>query len=161
HAPYRGVADIDVVIADGSTSATVDLDVKHISGGPIAQPVDLHVAATVDPRAGTRVRGHLQDTREPESTMLVSFDGEGPSFDLDRWIAAPQQARYAPITGGLITVPGLRGLDGKSPAFPLRAPVLLAVLGKGDLASGTVLGTVSIGGTLGTPTAEAHLALSQ
>ncbi len=159
-APYRGLADIAVVVTDGGRSAIVDATVTGASGGPIVQPLDLHVTAMVDPRGGTRVRGNVHDTREPERTMLASFEAAVPSFDVDRWLAAPDQARHAPIAGGLVTLPGLRGLDGKRPAFPLRAPVLLAVFGRDDLAAGTILGTVAVGGTLGTPTAKADLALA-
>jgi TamB, inner membrane protein subunit of TAM complex len=158
-APYRGTADVDLVIADGATSATVELDVKGITGGPIVAPIDLHVTATVDPKDGTRVRGHVLDTR-PDPTMLLSLDGAIPSYTIDRWITAPEQARAAPIDG-VVAVPGLQGQDGKRPAIPLDAPKLLAVLGRDDLLSGKLLGNISIGGTLGTPTAEARLELGK
>ncbi|HWO17927.1 MAG TPA: translocation/assembly module TamB domain-containing protein [Kofleriaceae bacterium] len=158
-APYRGTADVDLVLADGATSATVDVDVKGITGGPIVAPIDVHVAATVDP-AGTRVRAHAADTR-PEPTQLLALEGAIPSYSIDRWIAAPAQARHAPLDGVAVTIPGLRGPDDKRPAAPLDAPVLLAVLGRDDLASGKILGTVSIGGTLGAPTAGAKIELGK
>ena len=168
-APYRGLADINLAVADGATSVIVDVDVTDLSGGVLAQPLDVHVTAMADGRDGTRVRGNVHTTRAPdgkrlldgEGTMLASFEGAVPSFTIERWAAAPAQARYAPITGGIVTVPGLRGLDGTSPAFALSAPLLLSVFGRTDLAKGTVLGQITIGGTLGTPTGSGRLALSQ
>jgi hypothetical protein len=160
-APYRGVADVDVVIADGATSATVDVAVKNVSGGPIVQPIELRVTATAD-GGGTRVRGHVEDTREPARTVLAAFEAAVPSYSLERWIAAPAQAPRAPITGA-ITVGGApitAGPDDARPAAALPAPTLLAVFGRRDLAKGTIAGSVGIGGTLGAPTAAAQLALS-
>jgi hypothetical protein len=158
-APYRGVADVAIAVAGGATSATVEVEVTGISGGPIVAPLDVHVTATADARAGTRVVGQVHAAgaagaaRGAARTQLASLEATVPSFTLDRWLTAPDQARHAPIVGGLVSVPG--------PGAALSAPALLAVLGRDELAGGTVSGKISIGGTLGTPTAEARLALSQ
>lgn len=158
--PYRGTVDVSLAVSGGGTAATVEVDVQGVSGGPIAQPLDVHLTASVDARAGTRASGYVEDTREPARTVLASFEAQVPSFSIDRWIAAPAQARYAPIVGGAVTVPGLREPGGGAPA-PLPAPALLALFGRADLSRGTIAGTIEVAGTLGTPTAKAQLALSQ
>ena len=134
-APYRGTASVKLDLGAGASSATIGLDVRNITGGPLARGLDVHLGATADAN-GTRCT--LRVGSGP--TTLATIDDAATPVTLARWIDDARSALTAPLAGTLVI--------GK-----VDATAVLAIVGRMDVNGGTVEGRISAGGTLGTPTA--------
>ena len=134
-APYRGMASVNLELGPGASSATLGLDVRDITGGPLARSLDVHVGATADAngtRGSLRVGSGI--------TTLATVDDAATPVTLARWISDARSALTAPLAGTLVI--------GK-----VDATTALAIVGRTDVTGGSVEGRIKGGGTLGTPTA--------
>ena len=140
-APYRGTGSIKVDVGAGGSSASVGVDVRGVTGGALVRGIDAHIQATAD-ASGTRAELGIAEG----DVVLASLpDGRTP-VTLDAWIADPRAALAAPLAGTLSV--------GK-----VQAARALAIIGRTDVRAGTIAGTVTLGGTIGTPTAVGTLDL--
>ncbi len=135
-APYRGKARVAATLGAGATAAHVTVDVRELRGGALVRGVDVHAEAHADTASTTASLRVAAGER-----VLVTLTGARLPVSLDRWLVAPTTAWSAPL-GGRLTVP--RGT--------LRD--VLALVGRDEVAQGTLEGTLDLGGTLGTPTAN-------
>lgn len=138
-APYHGTADVKLDLGAGASSATLTADVRGITGGAIVRGIDVHVGATADAQ-GTRAE--LQAVSS--GITLVSLPDATIPVTLARWIADPRGALAAPLHGTLAI-------------GEVAAPRVLAIVGRSDVTSGTIAGTIALGGTVGAPTAAGSL----
>ncbi|MBL9013002.1 MAG: translocation/assembly module TamB domain-containing protein, partial [Myxococcales bacterium] len=134
--PFRGTADVKLVLGAGASSVTATADVRGITGGAILRGIDVHLSATADAQ-GTRA----EVSAASGGAVLVSLPDAMAPVPLDRWISDPRGALAARL-GGTLSIGAI------------AAPRLLAILGRTDVTSGTIAGTVELGGTLGAPTAS-------
>ncbi len=140
-APYRGRATGELVASPGLTAIHASLDVRDLQGGLIRRGIDAHLEGDVDAN-GTR--GQLRVTANQQALLDVT-EARTP-VTLERWLAAPRSAQAAPVAAKAVI-----------PSIDARE--LLAIVGRADLASGTLAGSVTVGGTLRTPTANAELSI--
>ncbi|MBA3464569.1 MAG: translocation/assembly module TamB domain-containing protein [Deltaproteobacteria bacterium] len=140
-APYRGKASIKVDVGAGGSSATVGVDVHGVTGGAIVRGVDAHLQATVD-SSGTRAELGIAEG----GVVLASLPDARTPVTLAGWIADPRAAIAAPVSGTLSI--------GK-----LDVARVLAIVGRTDVRAGTIAGAVTVGGTIGRPTAKGSLEL--
>lgn len=134
----RGRVKMSAAIADGARSANVKLDVAQLRGDMIARPIDAHVQATIDDKAG----GASVLVTSGQSTLL-DVKGTLP-VTIDQLLANPALLMTTPFTA-----------HGTIPNAP--APTLLAVFGRTEVIGGTLGGTIDVKGTLGQPSLTAQL----
>jgi hypothetical protein len=139
-APYSGHLEATVDVSEGAGSVTAAIDATKLRGGAIVQPVELHAQAAIDER-GAHVTGDVAASGKP----LVTLEAAAP-IAIDR-IADALAHPVAPLTG-TIAIP------------KVAAQQVVAVLGRRDVSSGVVDGTVALGGTIGKPTADLALTAS-
>ena len=140
-APYRGTASVKLDLGAGASSATLEVDAREITGGPLAHAVNVHVGASAD---GNGTRGNLRVASG--ATALATLDDAATPVTLARWMADARSALTAPIAGTLVI--------GK-----VDAVTALAIVGRTDVSGGTLEGKITAGGTIGTPTATGTLDL--
>lgn len=143
NAPYRGTASIKVDVGAGGSSATVGVDVRGVTGGALVRGVDAHVQVTADAN-GTRGELGIGEG----AVVIASLPEARTPVTLAGWIADPRAALAAPIAGTLTI--------GK-----VQAARVLAIVGRTDVRAGTIAGAVTIGGTIGRPTATGTLDLEK
>ncbi|HEX3477093.1 MAG TPA: translocation/assembly module TamB domain-containing protein [Kofleriaceae bacterium] len=138
----RATAAIDLGPAVRTAQATVDLGA--LRGGPLDQPIDVHVTASLDDRATTAtvsVGSH--------GASLIAVEGRLPVSLVDVLERRGQAAgRDTP-------------LDATAQLTSTDAARLLAVLGRTEITSGRIDGAVKLTGTLGAPRATVRLTASQ
>ena len=141
--PFTGKARVKVVLGDGASSATVTVDIKNLSGGPLVGGggIDVHVEGTADAQ-GTRA---LVQASSGGMTLLKLPDLATP-ITLAQWMAGAPNARSAPLSGTLT----IGSIDAKR---------VLALVGRDDVQTGTLVGGFTLSGTLGVPTGSGTLDL--
>ncbi|MEO6776635.1 MAG: translocation/assembly module TamB domain-containing protein [Kofleriaceae bacterium] len=132
--PYHARVESRLVASEGAETITLTTDVHGLSGGPIKQPIEAHVATTLDAK-GVTVAGDIKSA----ATELVRIDAHAP-ITLDTLAVA----RTAKLTG-TIELPDTPAKD------------LVAVFGRADITAGTVGGTIALAGTIGQPTVRVDL----
>jgi TamB, inner membrane protein subunit of TAM complex len=138
----RAAAAIDLGPAARTAQATVD--VGALRGGPLDQPIDVHVTASLDDRATTAAVSVGSG-----GASLVELEGRLPVSLVDVLERRGQAAgRDTP-------------LEATAQLTSTDAARLLAVLGRTEVTSGRIDGAVKLTGTLGAPKATVHLAASQ
>ncbi len=132
--PLNARVTADAKIGSAGTTLQVSADVRDLIGGPLAQPVEIHAESLAEDGAAT-----LSIVARSGSLELVEVRGHAP-LALDHLQLAALRA--LPIQATL-TVPTLQARD------------LLAIVGRSDLQTGTVEGTITATGTAGAPIADA------
>jgi translocation and assembly module TamB len=134
-APLRGRATVALALGDAARQARLAIDLNDVTGGPLVEPISSHVAISAGPD-GTHLRAALLG----HGVGLGVLEATTP-MTVDRWIAEPATVRRAPITA-----------DWTLPVTPAKR--LLAVVGRHDLAGGSLEGGATIRGPLATPIVE-------
>ncbi|MDB4961370.1 MAG: hypothetical protein JWP01_1369 [Myxococcales bacterium] len=132
--PYHGRASVELVVGAGGSSADLTLAVTKIRGGLLQRELDVAVAGHID---GTGTRGTLRVGSGP-LTLLDLPDARSP-VTITQWIADPRAGLGSPIAGTL-TIPQVAVRD------------VLAIFGRTEVLSGTIAGSVKVGGTIARPT---------
>lgn len=138
----RGRAALSIDIGDAARTAEAAVEVAQLRGGPIAEPIDVRVTATLDERNTTAAL-----TVAAKGAPLVQLTGRLPASLaelLDRR-GQPEVFKATPLSA----TARLASTD---------AARLLAVFGRSEITGGQIDGTVELAGTLGTPTVTARLA---
>ncbi len=139
-APYHGRAMVQLAVGPGGETIKLGADVAGLLGGPIVKALDVHADLTTGPDGTSAFMNTSGNMRE-----LLSISGEAP-VTTDQWISGGwDKAKLATLTGKL-EIPSASAVD------------LLAIIGRTHLTKGTLEGAATIGGTLGTPTAQLKLA---
>ncbi len=140
--PWQGRASLVIEVAPGLRSATAEVEVRGLRGGPLARPADLRVEVDLD-REGVAlsVRGAIEG----------------------RWVLAAD-ARV-PITLEELQTRGLPALLAAPLEATLRidqAPLsaLRRTMGVEMPITGTLTASADVKGTVGAPTGEAELLLA-
>jgi len=145
-APYRARADVSLALAAGLGEAKATVDLREVSGGVIARPLDLHIDASVDgtgTTASARVRRASKQAWTDDGPHLVKLAGSVP-MPFERWLATPRDVQRVALTG-TIDVPRAQIRD------------LLALIGRTDVERGTLGGTITLAGTPLAPIASGEL----
>ncbi len=140
-APDRGHATIELALGAAATEARLAIDLHDVTGGVLAEPISSHIAISAGAQ-GTQLRGELfghGDGHDDGHDLGLGVVDASMPMMLDRWITEPATALRAPIVASW-TLP------------VTSAPRLLALFGRHDLDGGTLEGSATIRGTLGTPT---------
>jgi translocation and assembly module TamB len=131
----HGELAVAVDVDRGGRTMRAMVDVRRAHGGPIAKPIDLHVDATADGETTTAllaIRRH--------GITIVSGTAK---------LAVPLDAiRGTTPIAGTIEIPSVAAAD------------ILGVLGRSDIAKGSLGGKIAIAGTVGHPTIDAKLSVS-
>jgi hypothetical protein len=138
----RGRVSVAVELGEAGRTGTATVDLAGLRGSPIAQPVDVHLAATMDERVTTSTL-----SVQAAGTTLVEAQARLPlavEALVQRWRSDPAAARATPFTA-------------TATMAEVDAPRLLAVFGRTEVIAGRLDGTIEVGGTLGAPTANANL----
>ena len=138
----RGRVSVAIEIGEAGRAGTAAIDINGLRGAPILQPLDLHFAATMDEQVTTSALS----VRTAGAT-LVEVQARLPLSIVtlaQRWRIDPAAARATPLTA-------------TATMAAVDAPRLLGVFGRTEVIAGQLDGTISIGGTLGAPTATANL----
>jgi len=142
-APYRGRATVALALGAAATEAALTVDLEDVTGGVVVEPVSQHVALRASP-AGTHVQAAwFGPTPVPGASRLALgvLDAD-LAVPTDRWVIDPIAALRAPLTARW-----------SLPVTQL-APIL-DLVGRRELAAGTLEGSATITGTLGAPIVEA------
>ncbi|HEX3758016.1 MAG TPA: translocation/assembly module TamB domain-containing protein [Kofleriaceae bacterium] len=140
----RGRLGIAIDLGPAVRTAQAVVDLGELRGGPIDQPIDAHVSAELDER---------------ETTAAITVGAGGASL-------IEIEGRL-PVS--LVDVLERRG-DAAGRDTPLQATAkltstdaarLLAVLGRNEITSGRIDGSVALTGTLGAPKATGEITASQ
>jgi hypothetical protein len=140
----RGRAGVAIDLGAAARTAQAVVDVGELRGGPISQPIDVHVTATLDDRATTAavsVGSH--------GASLVEVEGQLPVSLID---VLDRRGRAAGRDTPLAATARLTSSD---------AARLLAVFGRTEVTSGRIDGSVELTGTLGAPKATARVVATQ
>ncbi|MBA2539275.1 MAG: translocation/assembly module TamB domain-containing protein [Deltaproteobacteria bacterium] len=141
HSTMRGKAKLDVFVGNRLDTIKVTALADEVRGTPIATPVSIRAAATIDDK---QAKASIAMTSQGKPLTLLKFDGTVPIT----------VARLRSEKPDLATLP----LKGKLTIPSTSAPQLLNVVGRSEIASGTIDGTVDITGTIGQPEIVARLA---
>ncbi len=134
----RGNASFALELGEGAKTATVQLDVTHLRGSPIAQPVDAHFGAKLD---GQNATANITMKTQKGAVTLLDFEGKLP--------VTVEQLRTDPASLQTAALKATLSLKQTS------APALLEVFGRNEIIGGTLDGKVDITGTLGAPVVKA------
>ena len=138
-APYHAKVDASITAAEGADSVTVKVGLHGLAGGILKQPIDVAATATLDEHTGLVASTTVSvDRRE-----LVRATADAPVTVLTR------AALEATALHGLVEFPDANAKD------------IVAVIGRGDVTSGTLTGDIKLGGTIGGPTVLADLVLAK
>ena len=140
----RGRAGAAIDLGPAARTAQLVVDVGELRGGPLDQPIDVHVTAALDERETTASIGVGQ-----HGASLVELDGRLPVSLVD---VLERRGRAAGRDTPLQATARLTSTD---------AARLLAVFGRTEITSGRIDGSVELTGTLGAPKATVRLAASQ
>ena len=144
--PFRGRASARLSIGAAAGDARLAIDLDEVTGGPLAAPISQHVELTAGP-TGTHVHAELLGGGAGGAGSGAAGAGPRPSLGvvdgdvamtLDRWIDEPAAVLNTRLSAGWTL-----------PATPL-AP-LLALVGRRELAGGTLEGSATLRGTVGAP----------
>ncbi len=128
-------------VGAGGRTVALSAVVDELRGTPLAQPVSVHVDASIDGEAAT---ASLAMTSQDKPLTLVKLDGRIP-VSIDMLRTSPRDVKTWPVAATL-----------ELPRAP--AAQLLNVFGRTEITQGTLDGKIAIGGTLGKPTVVAHIA---
>lgn len=131
-AVYRGRARAELALGAAAADARLAVELTGVTGGGLAAPISPRLVLAVGP-AGSHLRAELS----AGELGLGVLEGDVP-MTVDRWLDEPGAVRSAPITARWTL-----------PATPL--PAVLALLGRRELAAGTLEGSAQIRGTVATP----------
>lgn len=137
----RGRAGFSIDVGDSARTAQAVVDVAQLRGGPLAAPVDVHLAANLDERTTT-----TSLTVASKGAPLVQVTGRLPASLaelLDRR-GDPAALKATPVSA----TARLAQTD---------AAQLLAVLGHTEITGGRIDGGIELAGTLGKPTVAARV----
>lgn len=142
--PYRARADIDAELATGATRLTAKLALHDVHGGVLHKSLEATADATID-QDGARVTAGVRSGAMP----LLALTASSP-ITIDT-LSSPGIAYYA--LDGAVGLPVIAP-TGAQP-MTIAARNVVSLLGRDDVLAGTLGGTITIAGTLGTPTARA------
>lgn len=143
--PLRGRIGAAIDVGEAAHSVDATIDVGALRGGPIVQPIDVHVTAGADERETTAAL-----TVATAGGTLVEASGRIPvplAQVADLW-GKPGAVRNTPLSA----TARLASVD------PAR---LLAVFGRSEITGGRLDGSVRLAGTLGRPKVTANLVATQ
>ncbi|TMQ18970.1 MAG: hypothetical protein E6J90_19075 [Deltaproteobacteria bacterium] len=138
-APYRGHARAALALGAAAGEARLAVELRGVTGGALVAPLSPRVAISAD-RSGTHVHAALlagAGGDRGDDRGLGVLDGDVP-MTAERWLDDPAAVLRAPITARW-TLP------------ETEAAAVLAILGRRELRSGTLEGSATIRGTVGTP----------
>ena len=138
----RGRVSIAIDVGEAGRTVTATADIAGLRGSPIAQPLDVHLAAAIDGHATTSslsIKNAGVTLLEAQARLAVSLEQL-----VQRWPGDPAGVKATPLTATAT----MAGVD---------APRLLAVFGRTEVIAGRIDGSLELGGTLGAPTATATL----
>jgi hypothetical protein len=135
--PWRGWASTKITIGPAARTSEFALDVHDLRDGPLTKPVELHVTG------GSDASGVHADAKVSTDKVALTLAAKSP-LSVEAMLAG--NAKAAPIEATL-TVP------------PTAARELGLLVGRQDVLAGTVGGTVTVVGTIESPTARAQLAV--
>jgi hypothetical protein len=134
----RGELALGVDLEPGLHEVRYSINVHDLRGGLFAKPIQVAIVGAVDQQS-TRANADVR----AEGVTLVHFSTDIP-VSIDEWREDPKAAKQAKLTG-----------TAKIDHVPARA--LMTVIGTSQVQSGTLDGTVELGGTVGKPTIDAKL----
>jgi len=137
-------AKVNLAVELGAAAQTLEakLDVTGLRGAPIALPLDVHLAASVDDQ-DTQVTLQVATQKSP----LLVLEGKLP-------LSLPDlMDRQRSPTRGIAATP----LAATLTLTQTQAVALLAVFGRTEVTGGVIEGKVTLAGTIGAPTVEAHV----
>jgi autotransporter translocation and assembly factor TamB len=138
----RATVNVSANIGAGMRSATATVDLKQLRGDAIAQPIDARVEAAIDDK--TTTTGVLITSG---NVTLLDAKGELP-LSIDQVVENPRLFTTTPFK-----------VTATIPDAPAKN--ILAVFGRTEVISGTLGGTVTVDGTIGSPTVKATLAVQK
>lgn len=137
----RAKVSFGVEVGEGARTFDAAVDVKGLTGAPIAQPLDIHLGAKVDDHETT-----LGLDVKTKGAALLALDGKVP-LTIRAVLANkdnPDAIKQTPVNATL----KLARTD---------AAKLLAVFGRSEITGGTLDGEVDLRGTIGAPTVKAKI----
>jgi hypothetical protein len=140
----RGRAGVAIDLGPAARTAQAVVDVGELRGGPLDQPIDVHVTASLDDRATTATI-----SVGSRGASLVELEGRLPVSLVD---VLERRGQAAGRDTPLAATAQLTSTD---------AARLLAVFGRTEVTSGRIDGSVELTGTLGAPKATVRIAASQ
>jgi autotransporter translocation and assembly factor TamB len=143
-APYRGTVDVSADIATGARSLTAHAGIHGVQGGVFVRPLEVEADVGAD-ATGVDATGAVHASDQ----QVVAWSAHLPgALTLESWRARPVIGTVA-----LAALPALP--DQNAPPASLAARDLLAIFGRDDVSDGKIGGAITLGGTLGAPTADA------
>jgi translocation and assembly module TamB len=140
----RGRASVAIDVGAAVRTAQAVVDVSELRGGPLDQPIDVHVTASLDDRATLATVGVGS-----HGASLIELEGRLPVSLVDVLERRGQAAgRDTP-------------LEATAKLTSTDAARLLAVVGRTEVTSGRIDGSVALTGTLGAPKATVQVTASQ
>ncbi|HEX2685933.1 MAG TPA: hypothetical protein VHN14_04920, partial [Kofleriaceae bacterium] len=163
-APPCGRATANLALGAAATEARLAIGIDDAIGGALVEPLSGHIVISAGAE-GTELQATLTARNSAGSPGLSAYDSRRPGqrctaghrsertpgadlalgvldahvpMTIDRWITEPAAALRAPITAGW-TLP------------ETSIPHILALVDRHDLIGGTITGSATIRGTLGTP----------
>ncbi|HEX7843660.1 MAG TPA: translocation/assembly module TamB domain-containing protein, partial [Kofleriaceae bacterium] len=143
--PLRGWIGAAIDVGEAGRTLDATIDVGALRGGPIAQPIDVHVTAGADERATTAALTVANAGRK-----LVELSGRLP-------VSLAQIADLRRAPGAIRNTP----LSATAQLASVDVARLLAVFGRDEITGGRLDGSVRIAGTLGRPRVTANLVATQ
>ncbi|HSR96304.1 MAG TPA: translocation/assembly module TamB domain-containing protein [Kofleriaceae bacterium] len=142
---YRGRMSAALTLDAAAADAQLALDIDDLAGGALVEPVSPRIAITAGSNGSHLHATAVAGARAQAEGALSLGELEGDlAMTLDRWLEDPAAGLRAPLRAAW-TLPA-------TPAVPL-----LALLGRRELASGTLDAKATVGGTLSAPVVAAHL----
>lgn len=135
----RGKISVIAEVSESIKSARLAVEMRDMRGSPVNQPVDININASIDDKATLASIVAIS-----QNTKLLEVQGRVP-VTLAQIEADPSLVQAAPLQ-----------ITARLPDVP--APRLMAVFGRSEVTSGTLTGTVEVGGTVGAPTVRARIA---
>lgn len=142
-APYTGKLDLDVEIGAAAAGGSVKVAVSQLVGGALKKPVDAALTATLD-STGSKVEAGVKTGAVP----LLALELDSPLTTADTLAGNVRTAALA----GTIALAKLPTVGSPPPVVPAKE--LLALFARRDVSGGTLSGTITVGGTIGIPTAD-------
>ncbi|HEX3476571.1 MAG TPA: translocation/assembly module TamB domain-containing protein [Kofleriaceae bacterium] len=135
--PLSGHLGARLAVGAAARDARLTVELSGVTGGPLGAPVSQRAELTAGP-SGSHLHAELGGGGAGDGALrLGTLDADVP-MTVDRWLAEPAAVLRAPLTARWTLDP-----------TPL-APVL-ALLGRRELAAGTLEGSATIGGTVAAP----------
>jgi hypothetical protein len=134
--PYSARANVNLALAAGEGEVRAKVALRDIKGGTLLKPLDLTIDASITPKE-TGATVQLATGKQTLTTIAATL----PGFGFERWVADAPSVMNASVQGKL-EIPNIDVVE------------TLGILGRIDITSGKLAGSIDVAGTVAKPTAN-------